>query len=155
MILSINSTGITTSVFFSLKTSNASYLDDQPTFFFFQKNKRDIFHEKWGFMLIFWNMAGVPMTYCHCTIFLANHAPSTYRWSRTVLILFYLSYLLFYWIWDTTGSQKSRFKQMRHGGVVHRWTFPQLPWQTLTNPKTIKSEFGDLILVDGWCKSFI
>ena len=25
----------------------------------------DMSHVKWGFMLIFWNMAGVPLTYCH------------------------------------------------------------------------------------------
>lgn len=24
----------------------------------------DMFHEKWGFMVIFWNFAGVPFTYC-------------------------------------------------------------------------------------------
>ncbi|KAH0139376.1 Delta(24(24(1)))-sterol reductase like protein, partial [Aureobasidium melanogenum] len=35
----------------------------------------DMYYEKWGFMLIFWNMAGVPLSYCHCTIFLANHDP--------------------------------------------------------------------------------
>ena len=26
---------------------------------------RDMYYEKWGFMLIFWNLAGVPLSYCH------------------------------------------------------------------------------------------
>ncbi|KAF4943248.1 hypothetical protein F66182_18783, partial [Fusarium sp. NRRL 66182] len=42
----------------------------------------DMYYEKWGFMLIFWNLAGVPLSYCHCTIYLAYHHPDTYRWNR-------------------------------------------------------------------------
>lgn len=106
-------------------------------------------------MLIFWNMAGVPLSYCHCTIYLANHDPSMYRWNRAWLGFFFVSYLFAYWIWDTAGSQKSRFKQMQHGGVVHRKAFPQLPWQTLENPRTIKTDAGGELLVDGWCTFYI
>jgi delta24(24(1))-sterol reductase len=36
--------------------------------------------------------------------------------------------------------------------MLLRKTFPQLPWQTLQNPRTIKTKTGDSILVDGWCK---
>lgn len=113
----------------------------------------DMYYEKWGFMLIFWNMAGVPLSYCHCTIFLANHAPSVYHWNGYVLVALYVSYLFVYWVWDTTNSQKNRFRQQERGGNVARKTFPQLPWQTVENPKIIKTESGDSILVDGWCKS--
>ena len=112
---------------------------------------RDIYHEKWGFMLIFWNLAGVPFTYCHCTVFLANFAPSTYHWNRTVLVLLYASYLFVYWVWDTTNSQKNRFRQEQSGRVLKRKAFPQLPWQTVENPKKIDTKEGP-ILVDGWCK---
>ncbi len=123
---------------------------------FFLVRKRDIFYEKWGFMLIFWNMAGVPLTYCHCTIYLANHPPSVYRWNRAALAFFFVSYLFVYWIWDTAGSQKNRFRQTEHGGVVQRrrTLFPRLPWQTLTNPKTIRTEKGHTLLVDGWCQLY-
>ena len=110
-----------------------------------------MYYEKWGFMLIFWNMAGVPLSYCHCTIYLANHAPSTYRWNRVVLTLMYASYLFVYWIWDTAGSQKNRFRHMEHGAFMERKTFPQLPWGTLKDPKTIRTKAGDSLLVDGWC----
>ena len=110
----------------------------------------DVYYEKWGFMLIFWNMAGVPLSYCHCTIYLANHDPSVYRWNPFVLGALYASYLFVYWVWDTTNSQKNRFRQQERGGYVARKAFPQLPWQTVENPKTIKTESGDSILVDGW-----
>ncbi|EEH45932.1 uncharacterized protein PADG_02082 [Paracoccidioides brasiliensis Pb18] len=110
----------------------------------------DMYYEKWGFMLIFWNLAGVPLSYCHCTIYLANNHPDTYRWNRYALAALYIVYLFVYWIWDTTNSQKNRFRQQREGCMILRNTFPQLPWQTLKNPRTITSKEGYTILVDGW-----
>lgn len=112
----------------------------------------DMYYEKWGFMLIFWNMAGVPLSYCHCTIFLANRAPEVYHWNRYVLSVLYGTYLFVYWVWDTANSQKNRFRHKERGGDFTRKTFPQLPWQVVENPRTIKTETGDSILVDGWCK---
>lgn len=111
-----------------------------------------MYYEKWGFMLIFWNLAGVPLSYCHCTLYLANHPPSVYRWNRYVLVSLYVSYLFIYWIWDTTNSQKNNFRQQERGTLLERKTFPTLPWRTVKNPKTIKTNTGDSILVDGWCK---
>ncbi|OGM39627.1 c-24(28) sterol reductase [Aspergillus bombycis] len=110
----------------------------------------DMYYEKWGFMLIFWNLAGVPLSYCHCTIYLANHDPATYHWNRYFLTILYIAYLFVYWVWDTTNSQKNRYRQQERGTMVFRNTFPQLPWQTLENPKTITAEDGSKILVDGW-----
>ena len=49
----------------------------------------DMYYEKWGFMLISWTMAGVPLSYCHCAIFLANHAPDVHRWNRFGLAMLY------------------------------------------------------------------
>jgi delta24(24(1))-sterol reductase len=112
----------------------------------------DMYYEKWGFMLVFWNMAGVPLSYCHCTIFLANHAPEVYHWNRYVLSVLYVTYLFVYWVWDTANSQKNRFRHKERGGDFTRKTFPRLPWQAVENPRTIKTETGDSILVDGWCK---
>ncbi|KAL1955647.1 hypothetical protein VTO42DRAFT_8380 [Malbranchea cinnamomea] len=110
----------------------------------------DIYYEKWGFMLIFWNLAGVPLSYCHCTIYLANHHPDTYRWNKYALGVMYVAYLFVYWVWDTTNSQKNRFRQQLCGDMVLRKTFPQLPWQTVKNPRTITSKEGYVLLVDGW-----
>ena len=110
----------------------------------------DMYYEKWGFMLVFWNMAGVPLSYCHCTIFLANQDPATYRWNPYALTALYASYLFVYWVWDSCNSQKNRFRAMERGKLVYRRTFPQLPWQTLHNPRTITTASGDTILADGW-----
>ncbi|EOO01052.1 putative delta(24(24))-sterol reductase protein [Phaeoacremonium minimum UCRPA7] len=110
----------------------------------------DMYYEKWGFMLIFWNMAGVPLSYCHCTLFLANHHPDEYRHNRWVLAAMFVCYLFVYWVWDSCNSQKNRFRAQERGKLVVRKTFPQVPWQTLKNPKIIKTESGDSILVDGW-----
>ncbi|KAK5201536.1 C-24(28) sterol reductase [Cryomyces antarcticus] len=110
----------------------------------------DMYYEKWGFMLIFWNLAGVPLSYCHCTIYLANHAPSTYAWNRYALIFLYASYLFTYWVWDTANSQKNMFRAIERGTVQHRKTFPQLPWKSIKNPRTIETQTGDSLLCDGW-----
>ena len=103
-------------------------------------------------MLIFWNLAGVPLSYCHSSVYLANHDPSTYRWNRYAVAVLYIAYLIVYWVWDTCNSQKNRFRQQERGDMILRKTFPQLPWQTVYNPRTIKTKTGDSILADGWCK---
>jgi delta24(24(1))-sterol reductase len=110
----------------------------------------DMYYEKWGFMLIFWNMAGVPLSYCHCSIYLALHDPATYNWNRWALGALFLSYLFVYWVWDSCNSQKNRFRCMERGTMIKRNTFPQLPWQTIHNPRKIPTSTGDSILVDGW-----
>lgn len=108
-------------------------------------------------MLIFWNLAGVPFSYCHSTLYFAKNLSTSSNWSIPALriptlILLFTSYLFVYWIWDTTGSQKNRFRAQQRGKLVHRNTFPQLPWQTLHNPRTITTPSGDKILADGWYK---
>ena len=109
----------------------------------------DMYYEKWGFMLIFWNLAGVPLSYCHCTIYLANHHPDEYHWNRYALTTMFAAYLFWYWVWDSCNSQKNRFRAIEKGKFVPRNTFPQVPWQTLKNPNTIKTPQGT-ILIDGW-----
>lgn len=101
-------------------------------------------------MLIFWNLAGVPLSYCHCAIYLANHPPSEYSWNKYFLFFLYTSYLFMYWVWDTTNSQKNRFRSRERGTVTDRKTFPQLPWKEVMNPRVIKTKTGDSILADGW-----
>ncbi|KAF2141914.1 uncharacterized protein K452DRAFT_318267 [Aplosporella prunicola CBS 121167] len=110
----------------------------------------DIYYEKWGFLLIFWNLAGVPLTYCHCTIYLATHHPSEYHWSRGSLALLFTTYLFAYWVWDTANSQKNMFRAIERGSELNRKTFPQLPWKFVKDPKVVHTDTGDNILCDGW-----
>jgi hypothetical protein len=111
-----------------------------------------MYFEKWGFMLIFWNLAGVPLSYCHCTLYIANHDPSEYHWNPYLLTLLFVTYLFVYWIWDTANSQKNMFRAQERGVALNRKTFPQLPWKAVKNPVSIKTKTGDSILCDGWCK---
>lgn len=112
----------------------------------------DVFYEKWGFMLIFWNMAGVPLSYCHCSIYLANHDPSEYSHSWIAIFLFFSTYIFMYWVWDTGNSQAKYFRAEERGYQVQRKAWPQLPWKKIDNPKKIVSDRGDALLCDGWYK---
>ncbi|EAW13278.1 c-24(28) sterol reductase [Aspergillus clavatus NRRL 1] len=111
---------------------------------------RDMYYEKWGFMLIFWNLAGVPMSYCHCTLYLAYQDPSAYHWNPMVLAVWAVAYLFVYWVWDTCNSQKNIFRAQERGVVVDRKAFPQLPWKSVKNPQSIRTKTGDSILCSGW-----
>lgn len=112
----------------------------------------DMYFEKWGFMLIFWNLAGVPFTYGHCTLYIANHDPAEYQKPTWVLALMFTSYLFVYWVWDTCNSQKNIYRQRERGVKEMRKTFPQLPYRAVDNPVVIKTEDGRSLLCDGWCK---
>ncbi|KAJ3185679.1 C-24(28) sterol reductase [Gaertneriomyces sp. JEL0708] len=111
----------------------------------------DIFYEKWGFMLIFWNLSGVPFTYCYATVYLSQTATGrAVQHSTPALIGLYILLLTAYYVWDTANSQKNRFKMSVAGTYIPRKSFPQLPWGTLRNPTFIKTENGSLLLTSGW-----
>lgn len=109
-----------------------------------------MYWEKLGFLLTFWNMAGVPFTYCHGSLYLANHDPSEYRWSRPALAAFAIVYLFMYWMWDSSNGQKNSFRQQERGQLIKRKTFPQMPWTVIENPRVLETNAGDRILLDGW-----
>lgn len=112
----------------------------------------DIFYEKFGFMLIFWNIAGVPYTYCHNTLYLVSHDPATYNhsWLYNAFVLVML--LGSYYFFDTTNGQKNSFRQQIAGTYKPRNTFPRLPYLVVKNPKYIKCKNGGTLLADGWYK---
>ncbi|CAG8652622.1 14307_t:CDS:2 [Ambispora leptoticha] len=113
----------------------------------------DMIYEKFGFMLIFWNFAGVPFTYCYSTLYLHfasidNGAPLQHSLPWTIFC--YTLLLTGYYIWDTANSQKNRFRMSVNGSHIPRNTFPQLPWGTLKNPTYIRTKHGNLLLTGGW-----
>jgi len=111
----------------------------------------DIFYEKWGFMLIFWNMAGVPFTYCLSTLYILYEGPEKFSNQPFYCqVAMFVILLAAYYVWDTANSQKNRFRMMRNGTYVKRYTFPQLPWGTLHNPRYLTTKHGNELLVDGW-----
>ncbi|MBW0495255.1 hypothetical protein O181_034970 [Austropuccinia psidii MF-1] len=111
----------------------------------------DMAYEKWGWMLCFWNFSGVAFTYCHSVIYITTQPPSRYAFPTWGVIALYVTYLIAYYFFDTSGSQKARFKIQQNTGLLYRpYAFPQLPYGTLENPKTIDLEDGKKLLVDGW-----
>lgn len=108
----------------------------------------DIFYEKWGWMIIFWNFAGVPFVYCFNSMYIASHPLFEHSAPYTVFCFV----LLFgaYYVWDTSQSQRNRFRMQKRGTFVKRKAFPQLPWGTLKNPRVIETKHGSELLADGW-----
>ncbi|KAF8630129.1 hypothetical protein AX15_003085 [Amanita polypyramis BW_CC] len=110
----------------------------------------DMYHEKWGFMVIFWNLAGVPFSYIYSVVYMASHDPSKYHFSTLTYCILYGTLLTAYYIWDTSMAQKSHFKMQTQGIYTFRKTFPQLPWNTVQNPTYIQTAHGNRLLTSGW-----
>jgi delta24(24(1))-sterol reductase len=108
----------------------------------------DIFHEKWGWMLVFWNFAGVPFLYSWNSMYLAARPP--FEHSAPFTLFCFVLLLSSYYVWDTSQSQRNRFRMKLRGSFVKRHAFPQLPWGTLENPRYLDTASGSKLLVDGW-----
>lgn len=108
----------------------------------------DIFYEKWGWMLIFWNLAGVPFVYCFNSMYIASRPP--FEHSALYTAFCFVLLVGAYYVWDTAQSQRNRFRMQLNGSYVKRKAFPQLPWGTLENPRYLETKAGSKLLVDGW-----
>jgi len=90
---------------------------------FFIMQSTDMFHEKWGFMvIIFWNFSGVPFisfpesymifihwSECHSShvysvVYMASHDPATYRFSTGGYIFIYTVLCTAYYIYGAKES---------------------------------------------------
>ncbi|KAG9048018.1 C-24(28) sterol reductase [Tulasnella sp. UAMH 9824] len=110
----------------------------------------DMFHEKDGFMLIFWNFAGVPFTYCYPTLYMVRRHPDTYAFPLWGKILLYTTLMVSHYIFDTSMAQKSHFKMQLQGIHHERWAFPQWPGRHVHNPTYVQTAHGNRLLTSGW-----
>ncbi|KAK8865813.1 hypothetical protein IAR55_000960 [Kwoniella newhampshirensis] len=110
----------------------------------------DMFHEKFGWMLIFWNMAGVPFTYCYPVIYMIRAPTSTYDFPLWGQIAMFTTLIVCYCIFDGAMAQKSTFKMQEQGVQVTRKAFPQVPWSEIKNPTYIQTKHGNKLLTSGW-----
>ena len=107
-----------------------------------------MFHEKFGWMLNFWNITGVPFLYCFQSHYIfKNQATISKMLPAWFTYGLFVVLLIAYYIWDTANCQKASLKLPG----IKRNTYPRLPWAIL-NPDTVEyivTPQGRL-LVDGW-----
>lgn len=109
----------------------------------------DLFYEKFGFLLIFWNVAGVPFTYCYNTLYLASHDPSEYSRGWTYSIFLWVLISFAYYVFDLGNGQKNSFRLHIKGVYKHRKLFPTFKQTFIENPSYIKCKNGSMLLTDG------
>ena len=107
----------------------------------------DMFHERFGWMLNFWNICGVPFLYCFQSFYVLKNFSTPGSGLNPYFVAFVYAFLtLGYYIFDSANLQKATCKQREE---IKRNTFPQVAWGILENPKFLKTPHGNL-LVDGW-----
>ena len=47
----------------------------------------DIFYEKWGWMLVYWNLAGVPFVYCFQAYYILKNKPVLPEWWFSLIMV--------------------------------------------------------------------
>ncbi|ODN84359.1 hypothetical protein L202_00326 [Cryptococcus amylolentus CBS 6039] len=110
----------------------------------------DMFHEKFGWMLIFWNMSGVPFMYVYPAIYMSRTPLATYEFPIWASVALFTTLITCYWIFDSAMSQKSVFKMQQQGQYVRRKAFPTVPWAEVENPTYIQTKHGNKLLTSGW-----
>ena len=83
---------------------------------------------------------------------MATRDPEMYRFPLWGNVLLYVTLLTAYYIFDTSMSQKSRFKMEQDGNTRVRKTFPSFSGGVVKNPKFIQTKQGNKLLIDGWWK---
>eukprot|EP01062_Namystynia_karyoxenos_P073271 TRINITY_DN70098_c0_g1_i1.p1 TRINITY_DN70098_c0_g1~~TRINITY_DN70098_c0_g1_i1.p1 ORF type:complete len:491 (+),score=201.63 TRINITY_DN70098_c0_g1_i1:73-1473(+) len=111
----------------------------------------DMTTEKYGWMLNFWNICGVPIVYAFSSLYLFKN-PAVCQ-SSPLVILYAVALLGVYYVWDVSNFQKNDLRLRRIGAdeARARSLFPVLPGSRLENPQTMKTPKGEL-LVDGMYK---
>ena len=107
-------------------------------------------HEKFGWLLSYWNASGVPMSYSFGAVHMALRDPARYAYPSWVYWILFPTLLIAHIIFDQAMGQKSYIKAVQSNTYIKRYTFPQIPGTELKNPKFIVTETGSKLLVSGW-----
>eukprot|EP01065_Artemidia_motanka_P046410 TRINITY_DN7031_c0_g1_i2.p1 TRINITY_DN7031_c0_g1~~TRINITY_DN7031_c0_g1_i2.p1 ORF type:complete len:352 (+),score=87.46 TRINITY_DN7031_c0_g1_i2:440-1495(+) len=109
----------------------------------------DMTTEKFGWMLNFWNVCGVPFVYTFSSVYLLKNP--TVCVDSPLVAAYFVALLVVYYVWDVSNFQKNDLRLRRVGAheARARQLFPVLPGSRIENPRTLKTPKGDL-LVDGF-----
>ncbi|KAJ2745738.1 C-24(28) sterol reductase [Coemansia sp. BCRC 34301] len=108
----------------------------------------DIFYELESWYLLFWNLAGVPFSYCYTSIYLLKNGPMNFSIGWNVMC--YMLLLTGYYFWDTGNAQRNRFRMFWNNTLIKRNAFPQLPKSFIPDAKYLQTTHGNKLLIDGW-----
>ncbi|SCZ99184.1 BZ3500_MvSof-1268-A1-R1_Chr3-1g05861 [Microbotryum saponariae] len=111
----------------------------------------DMNYEKasFGWLLSYWNLAGVPFSYAYSAIYMATHDPKTYSYPTWFVVQLFILLTVSHGLFDVAMGQKSYFKAKQTNTFIKRYTFPQIPGTEIENPKTMKTITGTDLLIDG------
>jgi len=91
----------------------------------------------------------VPFVYSLQSVYILKYTKET-TFSNLYYFILFSSLFIAYYIWDTSQSQRNRFRMKLNNTYIPRNTFPQLPWGTLSQPKFLNTAAGSKLLIDGW-----
>eukprot|EP00756_Hemistasia_phaeocysticola_P051652 Hpha_TRINITY_DN26828_c0_g1::TRINITY_DN26828_c0_g1_i1::g.17177::m.17177/K00223/ERG4; Delta24(24(1))-sterol reductase len=111
----------------------------------------DMTTEKYGWMLNFWNICGVPFVYTFPSSYLVRHPEVCVN--SPIMFLYTFALCGVYYVWDVSNFQKNdlRLRRVGENEVRKRNLFPVLPGSRIENPKTLATPHGEL-LIDGMYK---
>ncbi|GAA5912614.1 delta(24(24(1)))-sterol reductase [Sporobolomyces salmoneus] len=109
----------------------------------------DMNYEKFGWLLSYWNLAGVPFSYAYPAIYISTRDPRDLEFPTWVLVSLFVVLTVAHCLFDIAMAQKSHFKAVETNTYIKRYTFPQLPYAELENPKYLKTHLGGKLLLGG------
>jgi Delta24(24(1))-sterol reductase len=108
----------------------------------------DITTERFGWLLSFWNLCGVPLVYAHPALLIATNARSMPRHSSAWYALLSCVLLLAYWQWDVANADKNEFRAREKGSVPPRALFPTFA-PLRPAPQCLRLRSGRTLLLEG------
>ncbi|GAA5886489.1 hypothetical protein JCM16303_001428 [Sporobolomyces ruberrimus] len=109
----------------------------------------DMNYEKFGWLLSYWNLAGVPFSYAYPALYISTRDPRDLEFPTWVLVSLFVVLTIAHGLFDIAMAQKSHFKAVETNTYIKRYTFPQLPYAELENPKYMKTHLGGKLLLGG------